>query len=168
MVRGRKRPAHVSFSERLKKARSAAGLTGTRLSLDAGLSDNAVANLERGRIPGIDTIERLAVRLDVSPCWLAFGADQPAEAAEGLRCAAIGQRLASARTDAGQSGRSLAAAADTSSPTVLRIEKGAFMPRLDTVEKLAKALQLAPCWLAFGLGPMEAPARPRKRPSPRA
>lgn len=162
MVRGQKRPAHVSFPERLKKARSAAGLTGTRLSLDAGLSDNAVANLERGRVPGIDTIERLAARLGVSPCWLAFGVEQPADAAESLRCATIGQRLASARTAAGLSGRGLASASETSSPTVLRIEKGAFIPRLDTVEKLATALRIAPCWLAFGLGPIEAPKRGRK------
>jgi len=39
------------------------------------------------------------------------------------------------------------------------------MPNLATVESLARALDLSPAWLAFGIGPRELPQR-RSRPAP--
>lgn len=172
VVRGRKNPAHVSFPKRLRKARLARDFGVTRLSLDAGLSDNAVSSLEQGgRVPGIDTIERLAAVLGVSLCWLAFAAGDPAGSpsapGDKLLSAAIGERLRQARERAGLSGAALARHAEASSSTVSHIELGKFIPRLDTAEKLAKALRIAPCWLAFGIGPIDPPKRGRK-PRPRA
>lgn len=162
MVRGKQNPAHVGFPSRLRKARKAAESTRHKLSLSAGFASDGVSDLEAGgRIPGIDTVERLAFALNVSPCWLAFGVDQPSPPAEGLRCTSLGLRLTEARLRAGLSGRALAVAAELSAPTVLRTEKARFFPRLDSVEKLARALRITPCWLAFGLGPMEASRRRR-------
>jgi hypothetical protein len=40
------------------------------------------------------------------------------------------------------------------------VERGTLCT-LDTLEALAKALGVSPAWLAFGLGPMEAPTRRR-------
>lgn len=169
VVQGSKRPAHISFPDRLKKARLAAGVPPTRLSLDAGLANNAVANLETAaRVPGIDTIELLARALSLSPCWLAFGIEQPCAASDATLCASIGERLQVARLAAGHSARALAALAEISPPTVLRTEKGLFFPRLDTVERLGKALNVSPCWLAYGVGPQAAPSRRRLRISPPA
>lgn len=167
MVRGKKNPAHVGFPARLRKARKAADVTRHKLSLSAGIASDGVNDLETGgRIPGIDTVERLALALNVSPCWLAFGKDQTGPVVEGLRCASLGQRVTEARLRAGLSGRALAAAAELSAPTVLRAEKALFFPRLDSVEKLATALRVTSCWLAFGLGPMQAPRRRHaERPS---
>ena len=160
VVRGQKKPAHVSFPARLMKTRKAAGLSKHRLSLDSGLANDAVGNLESAaRVPGIDTIERLSLTLSVSPCWLAFGMEQACPSESGLQCASMGQRLQVARQRAGLSARALATAAEISAPTVIRIEKGLFFPRLDTVEKLSKALKVSACWLAYGMGPQVAPSR---------
>lgn len=167
MVRGQRNPLHVGLPGRLKRRRKELDLNPHALSLAAGLAHNTIADLESGgRAPGLDTIERLAAVLGVSPCWLAFGVDSSADSKPDDMH--ICQRLAAARKNAELSGRALADAAETSSPTVLRIEKGALSPRVDTVEKLAKALNVAPCWLAFGLGPAEVPLRRRKLRSPRA
>ena len=40
-----------------------------------------------------------------------------------------------------------------SSATINDIEKARQMPAADTIERLARALGLRPCWLAFGDGP---------------
>ncbi len=59
---------------RLKRTRKERGLNPTALGKMAGLSRTAVTDLESGRsAPHVDTIERLARALDVSPAWLAFG-----------------------------------------------------------------------------------------------
>lgn len=42
-------------------------------------------------------------------------------------------------------------------------ETGMMVPNIAKVEQLAKALQVSVCWLAFGLGSPELPARRRPR-----
>jgi transcriptional regulator with XRE-family HTH domain len=61
-------------------------------------------------------------------------------------------RLAEARRRAGLSQNALAKAAGLSQPTILRLEEGASFPALDTLERIARALDVSPCWLAFGVG----------------
>lgn len=164
MVQGRRNPAHVGFPSRLKRARLDSELPKTALSLDAGLANNAIANLEAGaRVPGIDTIERLARTLGVSICWLAFGIEQAHAPDDEPSCASMGQRLRLARDRAALSARALAVTAEISAPTVLRIEKGLFFPRLDTAESLSRALRVSACWLTFGIGPQELPPRRKVR-----
>lgn len=142
------------------KARKAVGLSKHRLSLDSGLANDAVGNLESAaRVPGIDTIERLSQTLGVSACWLAFGMDHTCPSVDRLLCASMGQRLQMARQQAGLTARALATEAKISPPTVIRIEKGRFFPRLDTVEGICKALKVSACWLAYGIGPQVLPSR---------
>jgi transcriptional regulator with XRE-family HTH domain len=73
-----------------------------------------------------------------------------------LACSDIGARLNEARIEAGLSMSALGARARVAASTINTIEKGRAMPAADTIERLARALGLHPCWLAYGAGPREA------------
>ncbi len=102
------------------------------------------------RIPAIDTLERLANVLKISPCWLAFGIQEPWSEPAGLRCLSIPARLKGERERQGISLLALGNLSDTSDVTVMRIEESRNIPRLDTLEKIAAVLKVSPCWLAYG------------------
>lgn len=68
------------------------------------------------------------------------------------------QRLRKARVAGGLHAVALSEAAGLGSSLVGLLEAGASLPRLPTVEKLARALSLSPGWLAYGLGDAAAPA----------
>ena len=168
VVRGRKNPLHFGFPRRLKRARKELGLSRFGATNKAAAKDRElVASLEAGdRIPRLDTVERIAYALSVSPAFLAFGIQTNAEPmAKGLRCDGVGQRLADARTARGLSVLAVAKLAGLSHTAVGNVERGT-MPTLATAEALAKALDLSPAWLAFGVGPRELPPRRRARPAP--
>lgn len=74
---------------------------------------------------------------------------------DGLSANHIGGRLFQARTEANLSMRALAEKASLSPSAVNEIEKGHKAPTALTTEKLAIALGLSPCWLAYGIGPKE-------------
>ena len=161
VVRGRQNPLHWKFSERLKRARREKNLTADNLSVAAGVSNSAVSHLEAGaRLPHLPTLERIANALHVSPGWLAFGADSPFEPLDGLRCSLLAERLRVARNERGWSLRELDRQAGVAVGASRSIEAGG-MPTLDTIELVAKALQVSPAWLAFGVGSAEGKARRR-------
>lgn len=64
----------------------------------------------------------------------------------------IGKRLKWAREHAEMTIRDVAARAGVASSAVTEIEQGARIPKADTLERLAAALKVAPCWLVFGEG----------------
>lgn len=121
--------------------------------------------------PGIDLIEKIAVGLGISPVWLAFGHEgalpfrekqpRPAvpfddpvpEPGKGLfhaRYVDCGERLRQVREQLGLSLRSLAEAANVSYQAVLNTETGLTVPKAETIEAIAVALDVAPGWLAYG------------------
>lgn len=61
------------LAARLREARARIGVTVKDLGRRADVTEGAIRALERGGQPTIDTLEQLAVALDVSPAWLAFG-----------------------------------------------------------------------------------------------
>lgn len=64
----------TGIHERLFWARERAQLTVRALSAMADVSTTTIVDTEHGRrVPGADTLERLAVALHVEPCWLAYG-----------------------------------------------------------------------------------------------
>lgn len=65
----------VTFGERLKQAREAAGYSQGDLAGVVGLTTRqAISAIESGRVePKRDVIAKLAAALGCSPCWLAFG-----------------------------------------------------------------------------------------------
>ena len=168
MVRGRRNPSHFGFAARLRRARKAGDDSRSRLTQRAGLLDGkAVLLLEQGqRIPRLDTVERVAYALGLSPAFLAYGIEADAsQPTEGLRCEGVASRLRETRTARGLSVLALATAAGLSHTAVGNVERGT-MPILATAEALAIALGVSPGWLAYGLGPMELPGRRRAAASP--
>lgn len=56
------------------QARQEAGLGLIRLGKLSGVSHTTIGDIEKGRrMPAVDTVERLARTLSVSPAWLAYG-----------------------------------------------------------------------------------------------
>lgn len=152
-------PLHYGLPKRLKQARKASQYTAARLATEAGLSDRtAVYGIENGsRIPRIDTVERLANVLGLSPGWLAYGLGEPHEtaASDPLRADGCGARLRETRTLQGQSVRELGRQSVSSDTTVRLTERGETIPNVATIEHLAGALFVSPAWLGFGVGTSE-------------
>ena len=168
VVRGRKNPLHFGLAARLSKARKASCLSLDSIAEAAGLSNGStVFELENKprHQPRLDTVERIAYALSLSPAFLAYGIGRDASPpAKGLRCEGVAQRLADARAARGLSVLAVAKLAGLSHTAVGNVERGT-MPTLATAEALAKALDLSPGWLAYGIGPRELPQR-RSRPAP--
>ena len=69
-----------------------------------------------------------------------------------MRSAEIGKRLYWARSRAKLTVRALGELANLSPSTVTEIENAHHIPGADTLERLAGALKVEPCWLAYGTG----------------
>ena len=169
MVRGRKNPLFMGLAARLKTARKTAALNRQSVTQRAKLSDvSAVLGMEQGqRIPRLDTVERVAYALGLSPAFLAYGIEADAsQPTDGLRCEGVASRLRQTRTDRGLTMRGLARASGLTDTAVRSTETGASVPSIATVEAFAIALAVSPGWLGYGLGPMELPGRRRVAASP--
>jgi transcriptional regulator with XRE-family HTH domain len=68
----------------------------------------------------------------------------------------MGQRLKQARQHTGMTIRELGTIAGIASSVVADTENEKRIPRADTVERMAWALKISACWLAYGEG--KAPA----------
>ena len=164
VVRGRQNPLHLGFAKRLARARKSANLSGAALSLASGMAHNTCGDLETGvRVPHLDTVEKLAQALGVSPCLLAYGIDFPCEPTQQPLHAGLPERLSEYRQKRQLSRRQLGSISATSDNFVQMTETGRTVPSIAKVEQLAKALHVSVCWLAFGLGHPELPANRRRR-----
>lgn len=174
MVSGVKNPLWFGFPSRLLAARSSADLSMNQLESLSLVTQSVIANSENGvTVPRIVVVERLAYALGISPVWLAFGHDGEEPFAERIkrsllsvprdprpgqsqRCPdgfrALPRRVTEARTALGLSMRALGLGAGMTGPAIEKIEKGKSVPRIDSVEALAKVLGVSPGWLAFGIG----------------
>ncbi len=164
MVRGRRNPLHFGLASRLKKARMAACLSFDSVADAAGLPDgNTVFQLERkaGHAPRLDTVERIAYGLGLSPAFLAFGVEGKCPRRGTLRSGEAGVRLRAARQAQDLTMRALARAAGLTDTAVRSTETGASIPTIATVEALAVALNVSAAWLAYGIGNRELPPRRR-------
>jgi len=74
VVRGKRLLSCETLAQRLRAVRKEKGLKARQLSLMAGLSPSVVQMIEdEHRMPGIDTVEKLALALQTSKAWLGFG-----------------------------------------------------------------------------------------------
>ena len=64
----------------------------------------------------------------------------------------FGKRLLLARSERGLTMFDLAAKAKVSTALINDAEKGRHSPSIDKVNQLARALDVDPCWLAYGTG----------------
>jgi transcriptional regulator with XRE-family HTH domain len=151
VVRGRRNPAYYGLPDRLRQARRRSGIGMTAASTAIGSSTAAAYLIERRQsLPRINTVERFAKLLGVSPSWLAYGEGEPDAVPSESTVAGLGQRLIEARQAKGLSRQALGQQAGLTGQTVANIEVHGMIPRVDTVEMLAKTLEVAPSWLAFG------------------
>ncbi len=151
VVRGRRNPRHFLLPARLRQMRLVKGLTRTKLSQSAGLTNKAVTDIEERRIlPRISTIARLAEALGASPGWLAFGIGNLAPSA--ICEDRLGQRLRETRSFRRLSRAALGRAAHVSASAVQHLEDERGAANIETIERLAVALDVSPAWLAFGEG----------------
>jgi DNA-binding XRE family transcriptional regulator len=100
----------------------------------------------------IELAEGLANLLSASPSYLAFGdEDTPLPLpARRPRSAGMPARLRRARRRCGLSRELLGAVAGLSAAHIRQIEAGQIAAGLDLIETLASALDVPPCWLAYG------------------
>ena len=170
---GHRNPLHIGLPLRLRKARRASGLSTRAVGRGAGLTHGTISHIEGGAVSvGADTVEKLARVLGVSPCWLAFGIEgdrvfrqkvpggasapgtAPPPATDPtpgpLACTGLAARLIAARGEE-LSRLALAKASGISHTTIGHIETGRAAG-VDVVEALAVALEVSPCWLAYGVG----------------
>ena len=179
--RGVKNPLWFQLADRLKVARAARSITFIALGARSGVAANAIANIERGTAqPSIDTVERIAAALGASACWLAFGSDgkerfTPRISRRGAELGmpplqepyALGglfegcpERLRIRREALRYTLRELGSLSGVSHMSIANIENGKQVPRVDSIHRLAVSLDVAPCWLAYGIGRKPTKARP--------
>ncbi len=174
VTRGKKNPLWFGLAARLQKMRAETGLSMDDLSALAGCGNSVIHWIESGKNARIDTVEKIALSLGVPVCWLAFGSDgeepfrqkiirggsgapdqpspEPEAAAQATAHLGLSQRLQVARKAAAISMRELSRRAELSVNAISLLENGTGIPRIDNCEALALALDVAPCWLAFGVG----------------
>jgi transcriptional regulator with XRE-family HTH domain len=174
VTRGHKNPLWYQLPERIADLRKRLGLTVRAVGAATAISHSVVVEYENGkRTPALDTTEKLAAAFGVPACWLAFGElgeecfaqkrasatpvpAAPLPVAGGLPYLALNagcaSRLRGLREGRGLSYRDLGKAAGVSYETIRKTETRETSPKLDAVWRLAVALDVAPCWLAYGVG----------------
>lgn len=172
VVQGRKNPLWLGVPNRLRRLRKLAGLSQSAVSRLSGVVGAQISRVEAAmHTISIDTVEKLAAGLGVDPSYLAFGVEgrqpfrlrtpaylkvddeppaKPGQGSYAERYRGCGERVKSSRERLGLSLRALAEAADVSYQAVQYTESGQTVPRVDTIEAIAVALDVAPGWLAYG------------------
>lgn len=174
---GKKNPLWIGLPHRVRKMRKVAGWSMRQLAGLTGISDTAFGNIEnRGAVPGIDVVEKMACALGIPATWLAYGHEGYAPFAKkqprpvvpfddpvpqlGV-CSATkryelcGERVRQAREQFSLTLRDLEQRTrdnneHISHQAVLYIETGSNVPKVDTLEIIARALGISPGWLAYG------------------
>ncbi len=174
MPRGHRNPNCFKLPQRFQSTRKRTGQKLYELASFAELAQPTAGAIERGEnVPTLETVERLAAALGVPPGWLAYGYEgnepfreryprpifEPADPTPDdkhrvFRALHEGfpTRLQQARERSGLSMRTLSTAAGVSVQAWSNAEAGKVVPRVDTAERMAVALGVAPSWLGFGEG----------------
>lgn len=138
---GQGSPAEVAaggVGRRLRELREKKGLTLVELGRRARVSFTHVSEIERGNTcPSIKTLEKLASALGVPVGFLLSG--------DG--CGSLGAKVRRLRERQGKTQGDLAAAIGTTFGFVAQVEADRTQPSLGTLEKLADALGVSPCYL---------------------
>jgi len=127
----------LSWGDRLRLVRSARGKSLAETAQRAGISVGYLADIERGRVkPSLEALRKLAVALEFSVAALYHSGD-----------VVLAAKLRQLRSDLGLSQDQLARRVGVSPSLVGQLEQGRALPSLDTLERLADALGVSPCYL---------------------
>lgn len=173
VAQGRKNPLWMGLPDRLRRTLKRAGLSQRQAARLSACSDMVLRHINSGGQTSIDVVEKLAAGLGVPAPWLAFGpeaarpfrqvqklpktalADPEPQPGKGIfreRYKGAGERLRQVREDSKFTLLKVGMAAQMSDQAVLNTESGATVPKLETIEAIAVALDVAPGWLAYGDG----------------
>lgn len=125
----------VSLGEKLRLLREQKGWTLSEFAKKATVSVSYLSEIERGNVyPAIDTLKKIAQVLEVSLQDLVG------------RGGILGSKLRMIREEQGLTQGELAKQAGVSAGLVGQIEQGKVQPSLQTVEKIAEAVGVSPCY----------------------
>jgi transcriptional regulator with XRE-family HTH domain len=131
----------IGPGDRLRVAREDRGMTLREVASAAGISSTYLSEIERGNVqPAVSVLKRLARVLHIPLSVLM----SPAE-----RKGFLGEKLKRLRAILGMTQAEVAAKAGVSSALVGQIELGRVSPSLRTVNKIASALGVSPCYLVL-------------------
>lgn len=126
----------ITPGERIRLLRTEQDLTLAQVANKVGIGASYLSEIERGRVsPAPATLNRIAEALDTGVAQI-LGP-----------LAGLGARLRQAREDLGYSQAELAERAAVSPGLVGQIERGEVQPSLLTLDNLAAALGVSPCYL---------------------
>lgn len=133
--------AGLLLGERLRLIRCNKKLSVHELAARAGISVSYLGEIERGAVyPSLNTLKRLAEELGV-PVNALLGQD-----------GSLGHRLKTLREEYGMTQAQLAGLAGVTAGLIGQIEQGKVQPSLKTLEKIAHALGVSPCYFIIEPG----------------
>ena len=125
----------VNPGERIRGYRLEKGYSLEELAALAGISYSYLCGIERGLVsPSLSALRKISGALEVPAKELLAGG------------ASLGSRLTGAREERGLNRSQLARKAGLSAGMIGQIEREKVQPSLQTVEKIAAALELSPCY----------------------
>lgn len=128
----------INMGEKIRLLRAKNGISMTDLAQKAAISNSYLSDIERGNVcPAVNTIRRLAEALNVPTSVLLS------------HSSAIGYKLRFLRDEREMTQVELAQKADVSAGLVGQIEHGKVQPSFKTLEKLAGAFGVSPCYFVL-------------------
>lgn len=125
----------IILGERIRAHREEKGLTLKEIAQITGISYSYLCEIEKGLVlPSIRSLRKIASGLNVPLKDLMSPGTS------------LGAKLAKIREEQGLNQSQLAKKAGLSPGLIGQIEKGKIQPSLQTVEKLASALEISPCY----------------------
>ncbi|MGB9976666.1 helix-turn-helix domain-containing protein [Thermovenabulum sp.] len=125
----------LSIGEKIRLFRQSKNLSLEELAELAGISASYLCQIEKGNVlPSLSTLTGLTKFLDIKPEELLNGGNN------------IGAKLKKLRTERGLTQVELAKKAGVSPALIGQLENGKVEPSIKTLEKLAQALSVTPCF----------------------
>ncbi|HAG07737.1 MAG TPA: transcriptional regulator [Peptococcaceae bacterium] len=135
LIRGEGSKTGLLLGQRIRLFRGEMGLSIQELASRAGISASYLGEIERGVVyPSVKILKMLAGELGV-PVYVLLG-----------QGSSLGHRLKALREEYGLTQARLARLAGVTAGLIGQIEQGKVQPSLNTLEKIAQALGVSPCY----------------------
>ncbi len=135
----------IEMGEKIRLLRNKNKWTLAQLAEKTGYSTSYISDIERGKvIPSVDAIKKLSDIFDVPANTILE------------QSPSFAQKLKRVREEQGLTQSNLASLANVSTGLIGQLETGKVQPSLSTIEKLAGALSISPCYFILNnAGPEE-------------